>query len=117
VAGLGRFIVEIEPDIFEVPSQDSKLTYTVRYGGLIETCTCKDYGYRKVACVHLLTVGAVKAARRRRRPRRHTFVCSSCFERFPLADSIVVGPDEAGLSLFDEGELLCKPCGRSQGVR
>jgi len=116
-AALGRFVQEIEPGVYEVPSQDGRRTYTVRYGGLIETCTCLDYEYRKAVCVHLLTVDLHHATHRQRRRRRsHTFECSSCASGLPIVQAVAVGVEEASWTAFSEGELVCGPCDRSEGV-
>ena len=37
--------------------------YTVRYGGGVESCTCKDFAFGYI-CKHLLAVGIMHAARR-----------------------------------------------------
>ena len=119
-AGLGRFIEETSPGIFSVPSQDGRRTYEVHYGGDAsnESCSCLDHQIRGVSCVHLLAVGIHHAAcqRRRRPPRSHTFECSSCGSRLPLPQAVVVGAEEASWTAFSEGELVCGPCGRSEGV-
>ncbi len=57
-------IVLIDRDTYEVPSQDGTRVYEVVYGGEVETCTCPDFVYRNLACVHLLAVGACRARRR-----------------------------------------------------
>ena len=57
-------IVLIGRDTYEVPSQDGTRVYEVVYGGEVETCTCPDFVYRNLACVHLLAVGACRAKRR-----------------------------------------------------
>ncbi len=57
-------IVLIGRDTFEVPSQDATRVYEVVYGGEVETCTCPDFVYRDVSCVHLLALGACRAKRR-----------------------------------------------------
>jgi len=59
-----RDIVLIDRDTYEVPSQDGTHVYEVVYGGEVETCTCADFVYRNVSCVHLLAVGACRAKRR-----------------------------------------------------
>ena len=51
-------------DRYEVPSQDGTRVYEVVYGGEVETCTCPDFVYRNLSCVHLLAVGACRAKRR-----------------------------------------------------
>ena len=119
-AGLGRFIEETSPGIFSVPSQDGRKTYEVRYRGdaTHESCSCPDYQIRGVSCVHLLAVAIHHAARQspHRRQRSHTFECSSCGSRLPLPQAVVVGAEEASWTAFFEGELVCGPCGRSEGV-
>ena len=57
-------IVVIGRDRYEVPSQDGTRVYEVVYGGEVETCTCPDFVYRNVSCVHLLALGACRAKRR-----------------------------------------------------
>ncbi len=57
-------IVLIDRDTYEVPSQDGTRVYEVVYGGEVETCTCPDFVYRNLSCVHLLAVGACRARRR-----------------------------------------------------
>ncbi len=57
-------IVLIDRDTYEVPSQDGTRVYEVVYGGEVETCTCPDFVYRNLSCVHLLAVGACRAKRR-----------------------------------------------------
>jgi len=57
-------IVVVDRDTYEVPSQDGTRVYEVVYGGEVETCTCPDFVYRNLACVHLLAVGACRAKRR-----------------------------------------------------
>jgi len=57
-------IVLIDRDTYEVPSQDGTRAYEVVYGGEVETCTCPDFVYRNLSCVHLLAVGACRARRR-----------------------------------------------------
>ena len=59
-----RDIVLIDRDTYEVPSQDGTHVYEVVYGGEVETCTCPDFVYRALSCVHLLAVGACRAKRR-----------------------------------------------------
>jgi hypothetical protein len=54
----------VGPDTFEVPSCSGRGHYTVRYGGLEESCSCPDFCYRGEACKHLLCVGIAHAARR-----------------------------------------------------
>src|SRR5215218_9361442 len=116
-AGLGRFIQEASPGIFSVSSQDGRRTYKVRYGGELKSCSCADQQIRGGSCVHLLAVGFHHATRRQRRRRRsHTFECSSCASRLPIAQAVVVGAEEASWTAFSEGELVCGPCGRSEGV-
>jgi hypothetical protein len=61
-----RDIVLIGRDTYEVPSQDGTRVYEVVYGGEVETCTCPDFVYRGVSCVHLLAVGVCRARRRGR---------------------------------------------------
>jgi hypothetical protein len=51
-------------DTYEVPSQDGARLYSVVYGGEVETCTCADFVYRNVVCIHLLAVGICRAKRR-----------------------------------------------------
>jgi hypothetical protein len=60
----GRDIVLIGRDTYEVPSQDGTRVYEVVYGGEVEICTCPDFVYRNVSCVHLLAVGVCRAKRR-----------------------------------------------------
>ncbi len=57
-------IVVVGRDTYEVPSQDGTRVYDVVYGGEVETCTCPDFVYRNVSCVHLLALGACRAKRR-----------------------------------------------------
>jgi hypothetical protein len=57
-------IVLIGRDRYEVPSQDGTRVYEVVYGHEVETCTCPDFVYRNLSCVHLLAVGACRARRR-----------------------------------------------------
>ncbi len=59
-------IVLMARDTYEVPSQDGTRVYEVVYGGEVETCTCPDFVYRNVVCIHLLAVGACRARRRGR---------------------------------------------------
>ena len=66
----GAEIVRTGPHTYEVPSQDGTRVYEVVYGGEVETCTCPDFVYRNVSCVHLLAVGACRAKRRASSPRR-----------------------------------------------
>ena len=54
----------IDRDTFEVPSQDGTRVYEVVYGGEVETCTCPDFAYRNVVCIHLLALGICRAKRR-----------------------------------------------------
>jgi hypothetical protein len=76
----GRDIVLIGRDRYEVPSQDGTRVYEVVYGGEVEICTCPDFVYRNVSCVHLLAVGVCRAKRRgtsdAARPTRRT--CRQC---------------------------------------
>ncbi len=65
-----RDIVLIGRDTYEVPSQDGTRVYEVVYGGEVETCTCPDFVYRNVSCVHLLALGACRAKRRGASARR-----------------------------------------------
>jgi len=60
----GAEIVVIGRDRYEVPSQDGTRVYEVVYGGEVETCTCADFVYRNVSCLHLLAVGICRAKRR-----------------------------------------------------
>jgi hypothetical protein len=60
----GAEIVVIGRDRYEVPSQDGTRVYEVVYGGEAETCTCADFVYRNVSCLHLLAVGVCRAKRR-----------------------------------------------------
>ena len=60
-----RDIVLIDRDTYEVPSQDGTRVYEVVYGhDADETCTCPDFVYRNLSCVHQLAVGACRARRR-----------------------------------------------------
>ena len=63
-------IVLIGRDTYEVPSQSGTRVYEVVYGGEVETCTCPDFVYRNLSCVHLLAVGACRARRRGQSARR-----------------------------------------------
>ncbi len=64
-------IVLIDRDTYEVPSQDGTRVYEVVYGhDADETCTCPDFVYRNLSCVHLLAVGACRAKRRGASARR-----------------------------------------------
>jgi hypothetical protein len=63
-------IVLIDRDTYEVPSQDGTRVYEVVYGGEVETCTCPDFVYRNLSCVHQLAVGACRARRRGTSTRR-----------------------------------------------
>jgi hypothetical protein len=62
----GHLIRAVAADTFEVPSCGmASKRYIVRYGGEVESCSCKDFefGYGR-ACKHLLAVGIMHAARR-----------------------------------------------------
>jgi hypothetical protein len=60
----GSLIRAVAADTFEVPSCALRgKRYTVRYGGGVESCTCKDYQFGHI-CKHLLAVGVMHAARR-----------------------------------------------------
>src|SRR5829696_5081052 len=87
-ARVGRFIREMEPGLFSVPSQDGCRTYEVHYGVELESCSCPDNQFRNATCVHLLAVGIHHATRRR---RRHVFTCSGCGFLAPLCQALVVG--------------------------
>jgi hypothetical protein len=60
----GAEIVVIGRDRYEVPSQDGTRVYEVVYGGEVETCTCPDFVYRNLLCLHILAVGVCRAKRR-----------------------------------------------------
>jgi predicted nucleic acid-binding Zn finger protein len=63
--GRGHLIRAVAADTYEVPSCGMLgKRYTVRYGGLEESCSCPDFAYRGEACKHLLCVGIAHAARR-----------------------------------------------------
>jgi hypothetical protein len=60
----GSLIRSVAADTFEVPSCGMRgKRYTVRYGGGVESCSCKDFEFGHI-CKHLLAVGAMHAARR-----------------------------------------------------
>ena len=60
----GFLIRGVAADTFEVPSCGMRgKRYTVRYGGGVESCTCKDFTFGHT-CKHLLAVGIMHAARR-----------------------------------------------------
>jgi hypothetical protein len=65
----GHEIERIAPDVYRVPSQHLRCTYTVEYG-VRENCSCPDHEYRGVNCVHILTVGISVAKRRGTTARR-----------------------------------------------
>ena len=118
-AALGRHIRQLDEDLLFVPSSDGKGSYLVQYGGssAVERCNCMDFQVRghEEPCKRLLMVGIDHAARRRRR-RPHTFECSSCLERLPLVQAVVVHEEQSAFTAFLPGELVCGPCGRSEGV-
>jgi hypothetical protein len=59
----GRDIERISADVYRVPSELLRRTYTVDYRD--ETCTCPDFEYgHGRACKHILAVGISRAKRR-----------------------------------------------------
>jgi len=116
---LGRHIHQLAEDLFDVPSSCGKKTYLVRFQE--ETCTCPNAVFNPgIRCKHILMIGIAHARRRAqrsyRRKRSHTFDCSSCGSRLPLVQAVVVGAEQASWTAFCEGELVCGPCGRAEGV-
>ena len=62
----GSLIRAVAADTFEVPSCGMRgKRYTVRYGGEVESCSCKDFEFGHI-CKHLLAVGIMHASRRAR---------------------------------------------------
>jgi hypothetical protein len=62
----GHLIRAVASDTFEVPSCGMVgKRYRVRYGGEVESCSCKDFEFgHGRACKHLLAVGVMHATRR-----------------------------------------------------
>jgi hypothetical protein len=62
----GHLIRSVASDTFEVPSCGMVgKRYTVRYGGKVESCSCKDFEFGGGrACKHLLCIGIMHASRR-----------------------------------------------------
>ena len=60
----GSLIRAVAADTYEVPSCGFRgKRYIVRYGGRVESCTCKDFEFGYI-CKHLLAVGIMHAAGR-----------------------------------------------------
>ncbi len=61
----GSFIRSVAADTFEVPSCGMRgKRYTVRYGGGVESCTCKDFEFNGGPCKHLIATALLFAALR-----------------------------------------------------
>jgi hypothetical protein len=61
----GSLVRSVAADTFEVPSCGMiGKRYVVRYGGGLESCTCKDFEFNGGSCKHLICVGIAHAARR-----------------------------------------------------
>ncbi len=66
----GHEIREISPNVYEVPSCSGAGSYTVEYGGVVESCDCPDAEFHpEFSCKHILAV-AIRSAKRRR-PRTY----------------------------------------------
>ncbi len=50
--------------LFEVPSCTGRTVYRVRYGGDVESCSCKDFEFNGGPCKHLIATALLFAARR-----------------------------------------------------
>jgi hypothetical protein len=73
-----QLITQTDEDAYTVPASGDG-TYTVCYGGKVESCECTDYGvhngagYPGLPCKHLVAVALIYA--RRRRGHSHCEVC------------------------------------------
>jgi hypothetical protein len=73
-----QLITQTDEDTYTVPASGDG-TYTVCYGGKVESCECTDYGvhngagYPGLPCKHLVAVALIYA--RRRRVHSHCEVC------------------------------------------
>jgi hypothetical protein len=120
----GHLIRSVASDTFEVPSCGmAGKRYIVRYGGEVESCSCKDFEFgHGRACKHLLCVGAMHAARRSGVAVRQSFAhaagdpfahaakrrgCSRCFGGYIT----MTGEDEDGH--YIEEPMRCRRCQRS----
>jgi hypothetical protein len=121
----GDEIEHVVADIYLVPSCSDRGAYRVRYGGLEESCSCKDFEFGGGrACKHLLAVGAMHAARRSGVRVRQSFAhaagdpfahagrsqrrgCPRCFGGYIT----LAGEDEGGH--YVEEAVRCRRCQRS----
>jgi hypothetical protein len=125
-------ISSLGEDNFEVPSCTGRGLYIVRYGGEVESCTCKDFEIRGEACKHLLAVGIAHARRRSGvkvvstlavaagdpfKAASKTAECAGCGKRSAHGDVVEIGPEllTFGIKVL-EGERYCRPCARRRGV-
>ena len=61
----GSLIRSVAADTYEVPSCGMRgKRYTVRYGGEVESCSCKDFEFNGGPCKHLIATALLFAARR-----------------------------------------------------
>jgi len=60
----GQEIRQIGTDLFEVPSCTVREAYIVEYGGLVESCTCKNFEFNGGPCKHMIATALLFAARR-----------------------------------------------------
>jgi hypothetical protein len=124
----GGDIERLEGDTFLVPSCSGSSFYRVRYGGLEESCECKDweFGGGRRPCKHLIATALLfaarrsgirvrtisvagdpfKAAARAKRSKASTAECAGCGQRFHRGELVEV---QDSLTYF-EGDLLCRGC-------
>ena len=123
----GSLIRAVASDTFEVPSCGMRgKRYIVRYGGSVESCSCKDFQFGHT-CKHLLAVGIMHAARRSgvrevrtvrvaagdpfkavSKKRAATIATALAAEECVECGVSVAGPDEGVVAL--NGDVLCHGC-------
>ena len=127
----GHEIQDLGEGTFEVPSCTGREIYRVRYGGKVEeSCSCPDWKFGHV-CKHLLCVGIAHARRRGGvkeisaiavaagdpfKAAAGTARCVGCPERFPRRKLVTVREGRHDDLVFFDGDKVCRPCARRNGV-
>ena len=106
-------------NLFEVPSHTGRGSYRVRYGGEVESCSCRDFGFGHV-CKHLLAIGAMHATRRSGVKEVRTFAVAAGDPFLAAAKRDAACPSCFGgrttITVEDGAEeryeaVLCRRCG------
>jgi hypothetical protein len=92
--------------VWLVPSQhDLTSVYEVVLGRRGESCECRDFEFRGLACKHILAATIAHAK---------TATCSGCGDRVRHRDLTEVLEDHESLTWFP-GDQLCDPCLHDHG--